>query len=314
MHSSVSCAANGMTSARRPCERPNRSFMSAARNEPSASAASLGKVIMDRPRREPPSERLLQRATLARSAIERDQRDEGRAVAKSSSAGWQASLATVAASVRRSVLMGHPPPAVDRDDREVIVGIGDRVAVGAIANLEIDDVLIGFVDQVMGVAASPLEAGARAWLQRRAAGVGDQRRLALQDVDELVLLRMRMADRGRPARFEARDVDAEIGEPERVAERPLVAPRHPRGERLGIVGAERARRDIGGANGDRAFGVIGHEDLRAFDIQSARRCHRARSGGARASSLNDTAEQERRPWKGSSFARWWSGSAYGWPR
>src|SRR5579864_2641299 len=49
MHSSASRAANGMISARRACETPNRSLMSSARNAPSASAASPGKVIiMDR--------------------------------------------------------------------------------------------------------------------------------------------------------------------------------------------------------------------------------------------------------------------------
>src|SRR5262249_17300462 len=40
MHSSASRAANGMSSAKRACEAPNRSFISEARNEPRASAAS----------------------------------------------------------------------------------------------------------------------------------------------------------------------------------------------------------------------------------------------------------------------------------
>src|ERR1700728_1707283 len=39
-------------------------------------------------------------------------------------------------------------------------------------------------------------------------------------------------------------------------------------------------------------------DLRAFDIQSAQPCHRARSGGARASTLNEGAEQERQAMEG----------------
>src|SRR5215813_4846763 len=50
MHSSASRAANGMSSAKRACEDPNRSFISEARNEPRASAASAGKVIMHRAR------------------------------------------------------------------------------------------------------------------------------------------------------------------------------------------------------------------------------------------------------------------------
>src|SRR5262249_60096944 len=48
MHSSASRAANGMSSAKRAWEDPNRSFMSEARNEPRASAASSGSVIMHR--------------------------------------------------------------------------------------------------------------------------------------------------------------------------------------------------------------------------------------------------------------------------
>src|SRR5215470_12038673 len=46
MHSSASRAANGIISAKRPCEDPNLSFISEARNEPRASAASAGNVIM----------------------------------------------------------------------------------------------------------------------------------------------------------------------------------------------------------------------------------------------------------------------------
>src|SRR5262245_58679574 len=48
MHSSASRAANGMSSAKRACEDPNRSFISEARNDPRASAASAGNVIMHR--------------------------------------------------------------------------------------------------------------------------------------------------------------------------------------------------------------------------------------------------------------------------
>src|SRR5258708_4060688 len=48
MHSSANRAANGMSSARRACEDPNRSFISEARKEPRASAANAGNVIMHR--------------------------------------------------------------------------------------------------------------------------------------------------------------------------------------------------------------------------------------------------------------------------
>src|SRR5262245_12789120 len=48
MHTCDSRVSNGIHSAKRPCEDPNRSFTSEARNEPKASAASAGSVIMHR--------------------------------------------------------------------------------------------------------------------------------------------------------------------------------------------------------------------------------------------------------------------------
>lgn len=161
-------------------------------------------------------------------------------------------------SVRRSVLVRHHPPAVDGDDREVVVGIGDGVAVRAVADLEVDNFLVGFVDEVMSVAASRLEAGAHAGLKSRPTGVRDQDRAPFKDIDELVLLRVRMAQSRGAAWRKTRDVDAEIRQPEQVSERPLVASGHARGERLGIIGAKRAGRRLGGEKGDGTLGVFRH--------------------------------------------------------
>jgi hypothetical protein len=62
-------------------------------------------------------------------------------------------------SVRRAILVRHSTLAIDRHHGQVGVGIVRGVASGAFADLEIDDVLAGFVDEAMGVAASRLEAG-----------------------------------------------------------------------------------------------------------------------------------------------------------
>ena len=53
-----------------------------------------------------------------------------------------------------------------------------------------------------------------------------------------------------PAGRKAREVDAEIRQPEHSPKWPLVASGHARGERLGIVAAERARRGVRGEKGD----------------------------------------------------------------
>jgi hypothetical protein len=95
-------------------------------------------------------------------------------------------------------------------------------------------------------------------VKSHSAGVGDQGRAPFQDIDELVLLRVRMAQSRAAAGHKTRDVDAEIRQPEQVSKRPLVAPGHARSERLGIVGAKRARRRLHGEKGDWALGVFGH--------------------------------------------------------
>jgi hypothetical protein len=85
------------------------------------------------------------------------------------------------------------PLAIDRHDREVVISVGHRIASGAITEFEIDDVVAGLVHEAMGVAASCLETGAHAGLKRRPADVGEQGRAPFEDLNELVLLRVRMA-------------------------------------------------------------------------------------------------------------------------
>src|SRR6185503_1604174 len=100
------------------------------------------------------------------------------------------------------------------------------------------------VDEMVRVAAAALEAGAHAGLELGLARIGDERRPAFQDVDELVLLRVRVAQRRLAARREPRQVDAETAQAELVAQTPLLAARHAREERLGIVRLFRLRRNV----------------------------------------------------------------------
>ena len=104
---------------------------------------------------------------------------------------------------------------------------------------------------MVAVAGAGLEAGAHAGPQRGLARVGDQRGLAGEDVDELVLPGMGVAQGGIGAGRQRGQVDAEIGQPEQIAERPLHAPGHPRGEGFRVVGWFGARRRGIGGNRDR---------------------------------------------------------------
>src|SRR4051812_44079607 len=97
---------------------------------------------------------------------------------------------------------------------------------------------LGFraVHDAMAVRHAGFPARAVAGLQDRLATVGlDQRRLALKDVDELILLLVPMQDRcGRPW-FKLREIHPELREPDRIAERGLVTARTRRLERRRIV-------------------------------------------------------------------------------
>src|SRR5664279_4839636 len=91
------------------------------------------------------------------------------------------------------------------------------------AYFEIDRVAAAAVDELVRDAAAGLEAGGIAGLEHGLAVVLDQHQLAFQHVDEFVFLLVPMPQRGRRARLDARNVDAELRETHDVAQRLLVA-------------------------------------------------------------------------------------------
>jgi hypothetical protein len=111
------------------------------------------------------------------------------------------------------------------------------------ADLEIKRLARGFVDELMAVGDAGLEAGGIARAQQRLALVLDQYNLALEDKDEFVLILVPMTLRRGGARFEAREVDAELGQPHRVAER-VFLPADDRRLECRRIAAARTRRDL----------------------------------------------------------------------
>ena len=70
-----------------------------------------------------------------------------------------------------------------------------------VTDFQIMYVLIGLIDQMVGVAIARLKAGAHAGRHERFACIGNQRRLAFHDIDEFVIDRMRVTDRRVPTRW-----------------------------------------------------------------------------------------------------------------
>src|SRR5262249_17912459 len=86
--------------------------------------------------------------------------------------------------------------------------------------------------------AAGLEAHGIPWPEHGLALVLPQDQFAFEHVDELVLLFVPMAQRRGRARFDARDIDAELGQGHRIADPLLFASRDHRGEFF------RIRRDL----------------------------------------------------------------------
>jgi hypothetical protein len=94
---------------------------------------------------------------------------------------------------------------------------------------------------VMAVRLAGREGGAVASLQELLARVGDQHALALQHIDELVLHAVPVPLARPLAGRQAQEVDAELGQPGRIAQLPAPAVLAAFVEGRGVAGAEAGR-------------------------------------------------------------------------
>src|SRR5690242_15880033 len=124
------------------------------------------------------------------------------------------------------------PPATFREPRfQVVVRIAHAVPCTAVAHLDEHDVARRSVHEVMSVTRTGLEPRAHPGPKQRFAAARHERSLAFEDVHELILLRMSVPQRGYRTGREARQVHAEVREPEVLSERTLLTPSHARCER-----------------------------------------------------------------------------------
>src|SRR4051794_4983643 len=124
-------------------------------------------------------------------------------------------------SVWPAVLVGKLPFAVGSESSlQIINRIAPFVAGAAVADLEIHDRGAGSIHQLMRDALR-WKSGAHSRGELQLPRVRDQRRLALQDVDELILPAMAVKQGRFPAGMEGGQIDTKIPEPEHIAQRPL---------------------------------------------------------------------------------------------
>lgn len=157
---------------------------------------------------------------------------------------WSALSSAAAGSDRGAVGVDILAGRRVGQDAEVDVGIDHGLACRrARADFEHHRVLAAAVLEAVAVGLARLEAGTVAGPQHVLAGLADQRHLAFEHVDELVLGAVPVALRRPRARRQAQQVDAELGEAGGIAEPgPLARP-------AGLVIGRRVERAGGLARG-----------------------------------------------------------------
>src|SRR5262245_966417 len=102
---------------------------------------------------------------------------------------------------------------------------------------------------MVAVPRSGLEARTHAGRKASAAFVRLQRREPLENVDELVLLRVSVSKRGNGAWCKTRKVDAKVRQTKHIAQRALLSALHAGCKGLRIVGWLGPGRHVGGGDG-----------------------------------------------------------------
>lgn len=153
-------------------------------------------------------------------------------------------------SVRLPILVDEGPTAgAVGGDFQVVLRIVGAVAGSSVTHFDINNIRVAAVDEM--VRDTPgWKARAHTRTHGDFAAVGDERRRSFQDEDKLILFRVAMLERGFTARGKTCQIHAEGLEAEEIAEGALVAPRHAREKRLGIVRPLGSRRDVCSADGE----------------------------------------------------------------
>lgn len=132
---------------------------------------------------------------------------------------------------------------------EVVLRIIGAVAGNPVAHFQVNNIRVAAVDEMVRDTTG-WKARAHTRSHSDLAAVRDERRRSFQDEDKLILFRVAMLERGFTARGKTSQIHAEGFETEEIAKGTLVAPRHAREKRLGIVRPLGSWRRVGGPDGE----------------------------------------------------------------
>src|SRR5882762_9195969 len=144
-------------------------------------------------------------------------------------------------SVRLAGFVQHAHDAIVALEFQIVVRIVRAFTRRARSDFQQQHLAIGAVHDTVAVVDIRLEAGAVAGLQRDLTAVLDQHALAFEDVDELVLLLVPVAQRSRGTGLEFRQIHTELAQAHRIAERRLVPPGAGMPKRCRIIRRAHAR-------------------------------------------------------------------------
>jgi hypothetical protein len=106
---------------------------------------------------------------------------------------------------------------------QVDVWISDFVAWRAVSHDQEGCIIVGRIQEVMTIPSASRERDAGAWPDGIASRIGDEDEFTLDDVNELILLRMGVPSRRLAARLDTYKVDTVVLEPTVIAETPVPA-------------------------------------------------------------------------------------------
>ena len=147
--------------------------------------------------------------------------------------------------------MNERPCPLDEQGSKVVIRIASLVSGCPVADFEVHNLLIGFIDQTVSIACARLETGAHSGSELGSPFICVKRWSTLENIDKLVLLGVRVTKSRNRVGSQACEVHSKVCEAKKIAKGALLSAGHARRERLRISGRFSSCRHFGCDDSDR---------------------------------------------------------------